>query len=226
MRSVLTYLVLSSLMWSGMTMRAVAIAVADLPTSEIAPTGEGYSFNWDYVYNYKGASASAVDHYWILTAAHVADDGGTGSLTIGGEIYTQQEVVLHAQANDPDNNPTADIALVRYDKQFPGYYLLGDSVPVDSEVVVCGFGRSGNVVSSSFSAYFTETGTGHTTRRWGTNKIDDEITRSYTGPSPLGLTQNKGFDITISTTKGSAGKTTYVVACFITTAVSGSWLVI
>jgi len=193
----------------GLSSSARGIALADLPTGEISPTNEGYTFNWDYVYNYKGSSASAVDHYWILTAAHVADDGGTGNLTIGGETYTQQEVVYHAQADDPDNNPTADLALVRYDKPFPGYYLLNTSIPVDGEIIFCGYGHSGNVVSTTTDGYFTSNGGSHSTKRWGTNRIDYEISRTYSGPSPLGTTMNEGFDITISTTKGNAGKTAY-----------------
>jgi hypothetical protein len=187
-----------------------AIAVADLPTSEDPPANEGYTLNWDYVYNYKGSSASAVDHYWILTAAHVADDGGSGNLTIGGIVYTQQVVVLHSQAADPDNNQTADIALVRYDKPLPGYYLLNDTVPVSQDILICGFGREGTVVRTSATAYFTESGTAHVTKRWGTNKIDVEKTLTYT--SPISAT-SKGFDITISTTKGNAGGTAYEAGC-------------
>ncbi|MEA2068604.1 MAG: trypsin-like serine protease [Verrucomicrobiota bacterium] len=190
-----------------------AIAVEDLPTSQASPTNEtffGSAFNWDHVYNYKGASASAVDHYWVLTAAHVADDGGTGSLVIDGETYLQQEVVLHSQAADPDGNLTADIALVRYDKPLPGYYLLADSVPVGSEVMICGFGRSGTVVSTFSDAYFTEDGTTHTDKRWGTNVIDSEETSSSTVPI---VATTKGFDTTISKDRVNAAKTDYEAGC-------------
>ncbi|MCK4565558.1 MAG: trypsin-like serine protease [Verrucomicrobia bacterium] len=142
-----------------------------------------------------------MDHYWILTAAHVADDNkSTTNLTINGEIYTQQEIVPH---------PFADLALVRYDKPMPGYYLLGDSVPVGEEVLFCGFGYSGNVVSTQNSAYFTDNLTGNGTKRWGSNRIDRELTYPYTGPFPLGTTTNQGFEVTISTTRINAGKTDY-----------------
>ena len=213
MRGSVLYLGLSVLLLIGMSDRVQAIAVTDLSISEDPPTDEGYTFNWNYVVNYKGASACAVDHYWILTAAHVADDSGSGSLTIGGETYTQQEIVYHSKGSDPDSNETADMALVRYDKPLPGYYLLNNAVPVGNEIIICGFGHSGNVVSTISSAYFTSNGGAHTTRRWGTNKIDNEGTRSYSGPAPLGLTENKGFDVTISTTKGNAGKTAYEAGC-------------
>lgn len=213
MRNDVASIALAGLLLAGLVDRVQAIAVEDLPTSELPPTNEsffGSSFDWSFVYNYKGASAAAVDHYWILTAAHVADDGGSGSLIVDGETYTQQEVVLHSQASDPDGNATADIALVRYDKPFPGYYLLADTVPVGSEVVVCGYGYSGTVVSTAFSHYFTEDGTTHASRRWGTNKIGAEKTLSTTVPI---MATSKGFDITISTTKPNSGKTTYEAGC-------------
>ena len=65
--------------------RAGAIAVADLATAEEPPTDEGYTFDWSHVHKYKNASSAAVDHYWILTAGHVGDDGGTGNVNVEGE---------------------------------------------------------------------------------------------------------------------------------------------
>lgn len=179
---------------------AAAIAVADLPTSVVSPTNAGYAFNWDYVYKYKNASSVAVDWYWILTAAHVADDGGTGSLVIGGQTYTQQQIVYH---------PDADLALVRYDKPFPGYYPCSSVLPVGGEVVFCGYGFAGTVVSTPTAAYFTDSQTGNGVKRWGTNRIDNDITYIYLPPAPLGITTNMGFEVTISTTKTSAQKTDY-----------------
>jgi len=188
-----------------------AIAVADLTTSEDPPSDEGYSFNWDYVYNYQYATSVAVDHYWILTAAHVADDGfPTTNLTINGELYTQQEIVFHSKASDPDSNETADIALVRYDKPFPGYYPLSSAVPVGSDIMICGYGRFGSVVSTFSDAYFTEDDLAHSTKRWGTNRIDGE--NSYSSTEPIVAT-TKGFDISISRDRGNAGKTDYEAGC-------------
>ena len=213
MHRVVTILLVLSFFVAALTARVQAVALADLPAGEQSPSNEtffGSSFNWDYVYNYKGSSASAVDHYWILTAAHVADDGGTGSLIIDGETYMQQEVVFHSQATDPDGHLTADIALVRYDKPFPGYYLLTDTVPVGSEIMICGFGRPGNVVSTFSTAIFTEDETGHSTKRWGTNTIDQE--RTYSSTDPI-VAASKGFDITISKDRRNAGKTVYEAGC-------------
>ena len=88
-----------------------AIVVQDYTLAEAAPAG----LDWNYVYNYKGSSAVSVGEGWLLTAAHVADDGGDGSLTIGTTVYQQQQIEYH---------PNADLALVRYDKAFPGSYGL------------------------------------------------------------------------------------------------------
>ncbi|RKX39292.1 MAG: hypothetical protein DRP64_14455, partial [Verrucomicrobia bacterium] len=126
-----------------------AIAVDDYSVAETNPAVAGYSLDWDYIYKYKNASSVAVDHYWILTAAHVGDDGGTGSLVVDGEAYTQQEIVFH---------DTADLALVRYDRPFPGYYLLHDDEiytgpkqnPSYQELLMAGYGYAGTVSATSF----------------------------------------------------------------------------
>ena len=94
-----------------------AIATLDVTISESNPTNQtSYAdFNWDYVYKYKGSSAVAVDDHWLITAAHVADDGGSGALTINGNTFSQMQRVFH---------PTADLALIRYDRELPGFYPL------------------------------------------------------------------------------------------------------
>ncbi len=157
--------------------QAAAIAVSDYSVAETNPAAAGYSLDWDYVYNYQYATAAAVDHYWLLTAAHVADDGkSTTNLTINGELYTQQEIVFHDEA---------DLALIRYDKPFPGYYpLLSGEIytaatnilpgvpgpPLEitktyDELVMVGYGYAGAVTNDSF----TQSGT-HGVKRWGTNR--------------------------------------------------------
>ncbi len=70
-----------------------AIVVADYSIATNPPSGI-WDLNWGYVYNYKGSSAVAVGSHWLLTAAHVANDGGTGMLTINGINYYQQEIVV------------------------------------------------------------------------------------------------------------------------------------
>ena len=107
-----------ALCFVGWVASTSAIMVQDYATAETAPSG----LDWSYVHYYKGSSAVAVDAYWTLTAAHVADDAGTGALSIDGTIYNQQEVVYH---------DSADLALIRYDRALPGHYPLftGDLVP-------------------------------------------------------------------------------------------------
>ncbi|MFC1468145.1 trypsin-like serine protease [Verrucomicrobiota bacterium] len=190
----------------GFSRNAHAIATADQSTSEAPPTGAGYSLTWDYVYKYKSSTAVAVDHYWVLAAAHVADDGGTGNLSIDGTTYYQQEVIFHSTAADPDGNEKADLALIRYDKPLPGYYLLNNSVHVGSEIVMVGYGFPGSVVQDAPIPYFTQNSSGSRIRRWGTNRIDYEKTYQdkITYPSI-----SKGFDISISTTHPNAGGTDF-----------------
>lgn len=125
-----------------------AIVVENYSIAANPPIGD-YDVNWDYIYNYKNSSSVAVGAYWILTAAHVGDDGGTGNLTIGNDTYYQQEVVFH---------DTADLALVRYDKPLPGYYPLyageiytGKFLKTYLELVMVGFGFDGIASSASFT---------------------------------------------------------------------------
>jgi hypothetical protein len=148
---------------------APAIVVQNYSVATNAPTGD-WDLNWDYVYNYKQSSAVAVGEYWILTAAHVADDGGTGALAVNGVIYYQQEVIFHN---------TADLALVRFDKPFPGFYSLhageiytgAGRSKTYRELILVGFGFDGVASSSSFTQ-----GSYRGIKRWGTNKGEAEAT--------------------------------------------------
>lgn len=143
-------------------------------TNPFALTG----FNWDYVYNYRGCSAVAVDPYWIITAAHV---GGGSNLTINSTTYFQQETVYH---------PTADLALIRFDKALPGYYgRYSGSVYVGDDVLMVGYGNTGTVSATTF----TDSGKGKGIKRWGSNEIDDMawvngVTLSYVATFTNGAT--------------------------------------
>ena len=193
----------------GTGRRAAAIAVNDYAVAEAGPANAGYALDWNYVYKYKNASAVAVDHYWILTAAHVGDDGGSGELNVNGEIYTQQEVVL---------NPTADLALVRYDKPFPGYYaLMSDEIfhktgrgffktTVWHDLIMVGYGFDGTVSSSSFTQ-----GTIRGIRRWGTNKGVSESTVDVDVGGTAGVRSSSVFQMNfnLSDTPYEAGGNVY-----------------
>lgn len=136
------------------------VAIAELNPTNIATYAD---FNWDFVYKYKGSSAVAVDPYWVLTAAHVADDGGSGSLSVDEITYNQLEQVYHADA---------DLALVRFDQALPGYYDLftGSVIPTGThpELLQVGWGNTGTVSLTSFS----NGPGGDGTKRWGSNRAD------------------------------------------------------
>ena len=146
-----------------MPMIAIAIAVSDLPVSEASPANiVAYSdFNWDHVYNYKNSSGVVVHDNWLITAAHVADDGADSSLIIQGEVYTQMQQVYH---------PDADLALIRYDKTFPAFYSLHNGsvtrIGTNPELLMVGWGNTGLVSLTSF-----QNGPGgRGIKRWGTNR--------------------------------------------------------
>ncbi|HKL20845.1 MAG TPA: trypsin-like serine protease [Tichowtungia sp.] len=168
---------------------APAIVVEDNLTAASPPFGD-WDLNWDYVYNYRNSSAVAVGEYWLLTAAHVADDGGTGALTINGTTYLQQEIIVHAGTADPDNADNADLALVRYDKPLSGFYdLYAGSFTTASELILVGFGNTGAVFTASSGPgppgppvpdYYTDSGSGRGIRRWGTQDYNGGGTGSFT----------------------------------------------
>lgn len=187
----------------GVCIDVLAIATSSDVISAQNPTNHGYSLNWDYVYKYKNSSSVAVDHYWILTAFHVADDGGSGSLTINGEVYNQQEIVFH---------PTADLALVRYDKPFPGYYPLHDgeihngkkpAARVYYPLIMAGYGYPGSVTAATFS----QSGNSGT-KRWGTNRGVSETLANADIDGVVKFTQCFRTDFTISDTPFEAGANT------------------
>lgn len=205
--------------------QAGAIVVENYSVATNAPTGD-WDLNWDYVYNYKNSSSVAVGEYWILTAAHVADDGPSGDLTIAGTTYFQQEIIYHAGVDDPDNADNADLALVRYDKPLPGFYdLYTGSLSTGSEFIMVGFGNTGTVVEVieggghggppglpspvTTNYYYTDSGAGRGTKRWGTQSYSIPSTKTYTA-DPL-TTTNKGFimSFNVADTTYEAGVGTY-----------------
>ncbi len=221
MRKVIFYFGLTVL-WFGVCSNVWAIAVDDYSVAEAPPSNAGYALNLDYVYKYKNASSAAVDHYWILTTAHVGDDGGTGNLVINGTTYYQQEVVLHDDA---------DLALVRYDKALPGYYSLMEEdiyhqknffTKVWHELVMAGYGYDGTVSSSSFTQ-----GSSRGILRWGTNRGTGESTVNADVGGAAGNRSSKCFhvDFDLNDTDYEAGANVYDSggAVFATNSV-GNWV--
>jgi hypothetical protein len=116
----------------------------------------------------------AVAPNWILTASHVADYGGSGTLAINGTNYLKKETIYHE---------TADIALIRYDKTFPGYYSLHSGISLlNSNAILVGYGFTGTVGKFHGTYYFNDSGTGRGTKRWGSNKISSLETWNYDVP--------------------------------------------
>jgi len=194
----------------GIIPGVLAIAVDDYDVATNLPSNASYNLSLDSIYNYKRSSAVAVDHYWLLTAAHVGDDVNSWSnLTINGETYVEQEVVLHDEA---------DLALVRYDKPFPGYYALMEGevyhqegsgrfkTTVWHELIMVGFGYAGTVSSSSF----TQGGT-QWIKRWGTNRGESEDTLHRDVLGTAGLRSSSCFhvDFDLSDTDYEAGANVY-----------------
>ncbi len=168
-----------------------AIAVDDYTVAEESPSNVGYNLDISYIYHYKGASAVAIDHYWLLTAAHIGDNGGTGELIINGETFTQQEVVFHDQA---------DLALVRFDKPFPGYYFIDGIINHKAggfwgtttwyELIMAGYGYDGNVGND----YFTQ-GSSYGVLRWGTNRGTKEETEVIDVGESTGMRTSSCFTV-------------------------------
>jgi len=154
----------------GLVVQTSAIVVQDYSAAEAAPSSSGYDLDWGYVYNYKESSAVAVGGGWLLTAKHVADDPGTGALSVDGTDYLQQQIVYH---------PTADLALVRFDKAFPGSYdLYSGYIPASLtdpklSVLMVGYGATGVVSTASWESAPGWSYGGKGVKRWGSQKIDD-----------------------------------------------------
>lgn len=198
---------------TGIGLSASAIVVADYSVAINSPTGD-WDLNWDYVYNYKNSSSVAVGSHWLLTAAHVGDDGGGGTIVIDGVSYLQQEVIFHAASDDPEHSNKVDLALVRFDKPFPDYYPLYSSGfpthPASSKlsVVMVGYGRTGTV----YSAYYIPSIYGNGIKRWGTQRVDGDLNLTYNGGGSVGIVTNVvGFkmDFMSSDTAYEAGVAVY-----------------
>ncbi len=197
-----------------------AIVVENYTIAEQPPPVSGeWDLNWDYVYRYKGSSSVAIAPHWLITAAHVADDPVSSMVTINGTNYIQQEIIFHSADFDPSNTERADLALVRFDKAFPGYYpLYTGSFPTfppaaKKNSILVGYGRTGAV----FQSHFTWGSGGQGIKRWGTQRIDALDTRSYlvedtsVTPTQTNLMHNIGFrmDFNLGDTPYEAGVNIY-----------------
>lgn len=183
--------------WLLLLLSAQAIIVADYTIAEAPPTdlSDGdWDFNWDFIYRYKESSGVAVAPNWLLTAAHVADDAKDSNVVTTNATHVQQEIVFHASVHDPDNNAKADLALVRFEPAFAGYYPLYEgafptNVPDRLAAILVGYGRIGTVSNT----FYNEINAGSGTKRWGTQKIDGPFVASYNSGGLTGVTTNQGI---------------------------------
>jgi hypothetical protein len=197
-----------------------AIVVQDYTVAANPPAGD-WDLDWNYVYNYKKSSSVAIGEYWILTAAHVADDNSSilnfSNIVVNGTVYYPQEIILHAAADDPDHSNNTDLALVRFDKPFPGWYPLyaGEfpTRPSSSKLnaALVGYGVTGTVSSAYYTpAPYNDPSSG--IKRWGSQQIDGDMTFSYPSDGPAGYFTNAiGFkmDFDLTNTDYEAGVAAY-----------------
>lgn len=187
-----------------LVLSASAIVVANYNIATNSPSLYGQDLDWDYVYSYNQSSAVAVGRDWILTARHVADDNESGILRIGGTDYNPVEVVYHEVGLDP--NEWADLALVRFDKDLPGYYPLYTdhftTLP-SLEVVMVGYGNIGTVSSN----HWTMGTTGKGLKRWGSQIINSTSIHRYNPGGDVGVSNHRGFwmNFNLSNTVHEAG---------------------
>jgi len=206
-------LVLCSMVLFPLT--GLAIVVSDYSVATNTPTGE-YDLNWEMVHKYKNSSAVAVGSNWLLTAAHVADDGGSGTVLVGGTNYYQQEIIFHSAAYDPEHVNKADLALVRFDKTFPDYCPLYTGPfptinPQKLSAVIVGYGTTGTVYSTYYTTVaWNDPSSG--VRRWGSQRIDGPHNGvNYDVGGTTGMTYNDGIQMQFSLgdTAYEAGVGTY-----------------
>lgn len=111
-----------------------------------------------FVGSWNGSSAVAVGDRWIITAAHV---GGRakGTFDLAGERYRGVERVV---------NVGADLALIRLDRDLPGWHTITSDVSRRDEVLLAGAGRvAGDLVRAETYAWSRER-----ELTWGENVID------------------------------------------------------
>ena len=125
----------------------------------------------------------------------MADDGGSGALTINGEVCKCNRSTIQRS-----------LALVRFDKILPDLSASHER----QKLVVLVDGNAGDVVSTRFQAYFTETQQTQSTKRWGTNRIDQNVTYNTTLPI---VATSQGFQISISRDRSSDNPTDYEAGC-------------
>ncbi len=156
-------------------LNAFAVVTGNNTIAASNPTGYGYTLDWSYVYRVNAAGGGGtgipVDPYWLLTAAHVADDASPAKVAIGNATYNATSVVYHG---------TADLALLQFSSPIfaGGYYPIYTGAfpthPPSSKLtgLLVGYGYAGNLTAGDVQSTYYKWSIAPNTKRWGTNKID------------------------------------------------------
>lgn len=140
-----------------MTMAAVA-------GNAIVPFLNTPDTQFPYVGNIRGASGVVIAPHWVLSAKHVANNGGFFNLDSGQ--YTPDYWI---NADGTNGRPATDLTLLHFPGAFAGYYQPYFGNPVGQTMTMVGYGVSGTLRPDGWG--YNITANSNTMRRAGQNKI-------------------------------------------------------
>jgi hypothetical protein len=123
-----------------------------------------------------GGSGTAILQRAVLTAKHV---GGT-SFQLNGVTYNAVQRIEH---------PTADLAILNFGVDLPGWHTLGNSANPGDTITIVGYGSTG-VLNGAGNGYDITGGGG--IRRKGTSVFDFRANVTNFGPSILSYLRQNG----------------------------------
>ncbi len=174
------------------TAQAVVIAGGDGSGNTSTPSGAGNDPGFANIGTFLGASCVYLGNGWVLTAAHIDYNYGTGtpilpsSVQFGGSSYATASGSLHQLTNNGTAGMTALTDLVLFqltsDPSLPSLSISSSSPTVGQSITMIGNGlnrASGTTYwnadwSQSSHSYGTYSGfqtTDSNTVRWGTNTV-------------------------------------------------------
>ena len=156
--------------------QAWGIVVGDDPNLHVVASSDSNYAGVAYLSTVGGASAVAINPWYILTAGHAASTGGTATFTING---TKQTFIME----DVFASSSADLAVVRLSRStgLTGYSFYDPNVygsEVGQTSIIAGYGMSGTpaTVQAGGDPNFPRG-----TLRMGYNKIDSSLYSSTYG---------------------------------------------
>lgn len=152
----------------------LAAASGTVAHAVVPDTGPDALFS--FVGSVGGASGTAIMSRAVITAKHV---GGL-TFTLGGSNYQAVARVDH---------PTADISILNFGVDLPGWHSLGDTAALGSTVRIVGYGDTG-ALNAAGNGYDVFSGGG--IRRAGTNLLHQRALVTNFGPSLLSFLNVNG----------------------------------